>query len=269
MIVRVDRIAACVFLAAFLSSACSNPFAPQYEYEEQVYLEVDGRASVVIDTSLPALVALRGGAIDPAIASADRAAVRKLVTAAGCQVDNVSRFWTRHGRQFVQIQISAAHVKDLPACRLLSWSTYSLENITTDKVAAGLRFQQHLGPPSPPGLRPASPPSPAEGETASTKWLGDEIVAFKVHLPSRIVDHNVKLFDGSNGTTERGNILTWAQTFADRRAGKPLDMSADMDGKSILHTTLWLFAGAFAAAVALLVVSIWLVIRKGRRKRLF
>ena len=258
MIVRVDRIAACVFLAAFLSSACSNPFAPQYEYEEQVYLEVDGRASVVIDTSLLALVALRGGAIDPAIASAtDRNVVRRLVTAAGCQVDDVSRFWTRHGRQFVQITVSAAHVKDLPACRLLAWSTYSLETITTDKVVAGLRFQQHLGP-----------PAPGQGESAA-KWSGDELVAFKVHLPSRIVDQNVKLLNGTNGTTERGNILTWAQTFANRRAGKPLDMRADMDGKSILHTTLWLFAGAFAAAVALLVVSIWLVIRKGRRKRLF
>ena len=268
MIVRADRIAICVFLAALLGSACANPFAPQYEYEEQVYLEVDGRASVVIDTSLLALAALRGSAIDPAIATAtDRNVVRRLVTAAGCQVDDVSRFWTRHGRQFVQIQVSAAHVKDLPACRLLSWSTYSLDKIDAGPFAGGLRFQQHLGPPSPSGLRRASPSSP--GEATSTNWAGDELVAFKVHLPSRILDHNVKLLNGTNGTTERGNILTWAQTLTDRRAGKPLDMRADMDGKSILHTTLWLFAGAFAAAVALLVVSIWLVIRKGRRKRLF
>jgi hypothetical protein len=253
MIVRPARIAVVALAAACLSVSCANPFAPQYEYEEQVYLEVDGAASVVIDTSFAALVALRGGAIDPAIASAaDRDAVRTFVTAAGCRVDNVSRFWTRHGRRFVQIQVSAAHLKDLPSCKLLSWSGYSLEKFKTD----GLLFEQQVGPPAPAGAGQSS---------AQVNWAGNELVAFKAHLPSRILDHNVKLLDGTNGGPERGNILTWAQTLKDRQAGKPLAMRVEMDGKSILHTTLWLFAGAFAAAVALLVLIIWLVIRKGRK----
>jgi hypothetical protein len=55
--------------------------------------------------------------------------------------------------------------------------------------------------------------------------------------------------------------------MADRRAGKPVVIDVDMDQTSILHTTLWLFAGAFTGAVALLVIVIWLVIRKGRRTR--
>ena len=264
MIVRAGRIAAVSAFAAFLmSSACANPFSPQYEYEEQVYLEVDGRAVVVIDTSLAALVALRGSTIDPAVANAtDRSDVRRMVTAAGCQVTDVSRFWTRHGRRFVQIRVSSARAEDLPKCRLLAWSTYSLDSIAPGveqtMPQGGLRFQQHLGAPTPDQAAAAAP----------TNWSGNELVAFKFHLPSRVLDHNVKLLDGSNGTIERGNILTWAQTLKDRQTGKPLDMRADMDGKSILHTTLWLFAGAFVAAVAVLVLAIWWVIRKGRRSPL-
>jgi hypothetical protein len=38
-----------------------------------------------------------------------------------------------------------------------------------------------------------------------------------------------------------------------------------MDGESILHRTLWLFAGAFASAVLLLVALIWWTMRKGTR----
>ena len=249
MLVRLVRAAIAVFSAALVSASCANPFVPQYEYEEQVYLDVDGHALVVIDSSLAALVALRGAVIDPAIATAaDRNAVRQMVTAAGCNVEDVSRFWTRHGRKFVQIEVSASHVKDLPACKLLAWSTYSLDSIEN----GGLRVQQHLGPPTP-------------GAGAPTTWAGNELVAFKFHLPSRVIWQNVKLLDGTNGSTERGNILTWAQTLNDRLAGKPLDMRADMDGKSILHTTLWLFAGAFGAAVLVLITAIWLVIRKGRK----
>ena len=39
-----------------------------------------------------------------------------------------------------------------------------------------------------------------------------------------------------------------------------------MDRQSILHRTLWLFAGAFAAAVLLMVVLIWLTMRKGAKE---
>ena len=49
---------------ALIAAACSNPLGRQYEYEEQIYLRVDGAATVVIDASLPALVALRGVPLD-------------------------------------------------------------------------------------------------------------------------------------------------------------------------------------------------------------
>jgi preprotein translocase subunit SecG len=36
-----------------------------------------------------------------------------------------------------------------------------------------------------------------------------------------------------------------------------------MSSQSILHRTLWLFAGAFAAAVLVLVALIWWAMRRG------
>jgi len=253
MIVRCARLAACAVFAAVVSAACANPFAPTYEYEEQVYLSVDGSATVVIDSSLAALVALRGLSIDRSASGAtDRDTIQRLFAAAGCAVENVSRIWTRSGRRFVQVRIAAADVKQLPSCAPLAWSSYGLAPIDDD----GLRYQQLVG-------------AAAGADPGVVNWRGDELVAFKLHLPSRIRWHNVKLLDGTtNGEIERGNILTWVQTLKARRAGTPLEIAVEMDQTSILNTTLWVFAGAFAAAVGALVLIIWLVIRKGRRTTL-
>jgi hypothetical protein len=43
-------------------------------------------------------------------------------------------------------------------------------------------------------------------------------------------------------------------------------MEVHMETTSILYTTLWLFGGAFVAAVILLVTLIWLTIRRGRKQ---
>ncbi len=100
-------------------------------------------------------------------------------------------------------------------------------------------------------------------------WDGSELVAFKLHAPSRILFHNVKrLEDGSNGAPDRGNILTWEQHLSDRRAGVPVDMEVRMDSESVLSRTLWLFGGAFAAAVLVLVTLVWLTMRRGRGRTL-
>ena len=236
-------------LAAAMLAACSNPLGPQYEYEEQLYLNVGGTATVIVDASLASLVALRGAAIDPSPdARLDRAEIQRVFERAGCTVDNVSQTWRRKGRRFIQIRVSTADVYALAACGLLSWSSYSL--IASDE---GLHYRQTVG-------------AAAGQDPGPVSWDGSELVGFKLHLPSRITYHNVKrLKDGQDGTIERGNILTWEQRLADRRAGQPIDMDVRMDRTSILFTTLWLFAGAFAAAVAALGLIIWLTIRRGRR----
>jgi|SRR5687767_3754260 len=246
---RVARLAAGL-LAACLA-ACSNPFAPEYEYDEQLYLSVDGQATVVVNSSLAALVALRGAAIDASYdTKEDRASIRRLFERGGCSVDSVSRFWARHGRRFVQVQVSTDDVRTLSKCALTSWSTYELA--PKQGEANLLAFRQMAGP--------------AAGKPdAAANWNGSELVAFKLHAPSRIQYQNVRnLQDGQPGDTERGNILTWEQRLADRLAGKTIDMQVEMDATSILYTTIWLFVGAFAAAVLMLVLIIWWTMRRGR-----
>jgi hypothetical protein len=261
MIVRFARLAAGLAAAAAIA-ACASPFAPQYEYEEQLYLSVDGQATVIIHTSLHALVALRGVAIDPSTGGpTDRDAIRRVYETAGCRVDRVGRMWQRSGRRFAQVRVTTDDVRTLSLCRLLSWSSYAMDPIEP----GGLRYRQTVGGLSdglsePGGVKVGE----SKAESKDAGWDGNELVAFKLHLPSRIRAHNVKLLNGENGTQERGNILTWEQRLTDRRAGKPLVMDVTMDSTSILNTTLWIFGGAFAAAVAVLVLIIWMVIRRGK-----
>lgn len=244
---RVRAVTAAAVVLVLIATACSNPLGRQYEYEEQLYLRVDGAATVVVDASIPALVALRGVALDPsASARLDRREIRQLFETAGCSVQNVGQPWRRKGRRFVQVRLITADVRTLSKCGLLAWSTYSL-----DAVKDRLRYHQVLG-------------APAPRDPGAVNWNGSELVAFKLHLPSRIHEHNVKRLDGSNGTADRGNILTWEQTLATRRAGTPIDMDVQMDATSILHTTLWLFGGAFVAAVIVLALIVWWTVRRGR-----
>jgi hypothetical protein len=232
------------------SAACSNPLGRQYEYEEQLYLGVDGAATVVVDASVAALVTLRGVALDTSPnARIDRAEIRRLFEAAACPVQNVGQPWRRKGRRFIQVRLATDDVRTLSKCGLLSWSSYELRPFDQQ-----LHYRQVVG-------------APAVRELGSVNWDGSELVAFKLHLPSRVHFHNVRqLEDGMAGSVERGNILTWEQRLADRRAGKPIEIDVKMDATSILNTTLWLFGGAFAAAVITLILIVWWTMRRGRQR---
>ncbi len=233
-----------------VAGACTNPLGRQYEYDEQTYLNVDGSATVMLSASVPALVALRGLPFDSAPgARLDTEMVRRVFEDAGCDVERASQPWRRSGRRFVQVRLNVPDVRQAAACGPLAWSSYVFE--TTDE---DILYRQTLG-------------APAAGAVPGVNWNGREIVAFKLHLPSKVRDHNVRrLEDGEPGALERGNILTWEQWLRDRRAGVPLVMEVRTDAQSILHQTMYLFAGAFAAAVVVLVLLIWLTIRRGRTR---
>jgi hypothetical protein len=240
---------ACAVLALLVTAGCGNPFGRQYEYEEQLYLSVDGSAIVTLDASLPALAALRGMTIEGASARLDRATIRRAFESAGCQVTNVTQPWRRKGRRFIQVRLQIADIRVVPTCKPMEWSRYRLE-----PSGETLRYHQSVG-------------APAGGDSGESGWDRSEIVAFKLHLPSRVVDHNVKRLDGSNGSVERGNILTWEQRLEDRLAGRPIEIDVTMGAQSILYQTLGLFVGAFTAAVLLLVGIVWWVVRRGKRTR--
>jgi hypothetical protein len=90
-------------------------------------------------------------------------------------------------------------------------------------------------------------------------WAGDEMTAFRLHLPSKIAYHNA-----GAGNLRRGNILVWEQPFAARLKGEPLTMEARMEPTSILYHTLWLFAGSVLGAFVLLAAIIWWVVKRAK-----
>ena len=252
MRLRSVRAAAGV-LACAASVACAGALGRQYEYEEELYLSVDGSAQAVVNASIPALIALRGLPLDPSPAvPPNRDQIRQLLASAGCDVTSVGQPWTRRGRRFVQIRVAHDDVSRLSECRLLSWSRYRLERTSGDQ----LRYTQAVG-------------APTAGNPGAVNWDGTEVVGFRLHLPSRILFQNVKRLEtGENGTTERGNILSYEQRLSDRRNGVSMDIRVDMGAESILFQTLTLFAVAGVAAVLVLAGLVWLTVRRARRRGL-
>ena len=233
----------CLALVVLVCGACQKlGLVEQYEYDERVELALDGSAVVDINASVPALVALRGARLDTdPEARFDRQVFRKLYEGAGIAVREVSAY-RRHRRRFVHVRLDVANIAELPRIAPLAWSHYRL-----DRFEQEFRFVQEVGP-------------AAQVPIGDVGWTGGELVAFRVHLPSRITFHNAPAF-------ERGNILSWQQTLRDRLAGTPLRMEARMETQSILYRTLWLFGGTFLAAMSVLALIIWWVSRKGRKSR--
>lgn len=235
-------------LAGTSCTAVGQRFARQYEYEEDVTLGLDGSAVVTINSSIPALVALHGMKL-PANSRTriDRDEVRAQLQSPVYDVTRVSRTWRRHGRRFIQIRIEAPDVRRLSQAPLFAWGRYELASKDGNSIFRG----RVTG-----GKRAAVP---------EARWDGSEMVAFKLHLPSRIFYHNVRDIEtNQTGEVERGNIVRWEQRLSDRLAGVPVEMEVRMDSESILNRTLWLFAGAFGAAMFVLAMAIWWVVRRGR-----
>jgi hypothetical protein len=206
----------------------------------------------MVNASIPALVSLRGIdlPIDPA-ARLDPDRIRAAYASPLVEVTRVSRPWRRQGRRFVQVRLRVADIRRLSDVAPFSWSAYELAE--KDGVVV---YRQTLGKSA---MRPAS--------LTNVGWNGRELVAFKLHLPSKIVWHNARDLETNEPRgIERGNILTWEQALTDRLDGRPIAIEVRMDRQSILHRTLWLFAGAFAAAVLLIVILIWLTMRRGAKE---
>lgn len=239
-----------LIVIAIVSSACGRGFLRQYEYEEEIYLDVDGSATVAVTGSLLALRVLRGLDVgDDPRARPDRPSLRRAFDSTVARVTRVSRLWRRDGRRFVHVVLEVDDIRKLSGAPPFDWSEYSLTREGETQI-----FRQVV----------RGRPVPADAR-AQRAWDGSERVAFRLHLPSRIRYHNVRDLDtGDARGVDRGNILTWEQRLADRLDGKPLDMEARTDRQSILYRTLWLFGGAFGAAVLTLAAVVWWTARRRR-----
>jgi hypothetical protein len=235
-------MAAAVVVAVSLSACGGGGLVRYYEYDEDIYLSVDGSATIYLNASVPALVNLRGLDLDVRpTANVDRAKVRRLFTTEATRVTRVSR-WRRFGRQFVQVRMSVDDVAKLGAAAPFSWATYQI-----DRRDGLVVYRQQLN-------------AAAGKPVGDVGWKGNELIAVRVHLPSRIRYHNA-----GAGNLKRGNILVWEQALADRQAGKPLEIEARIEETSILYSTLMLFAVSGLLALLVLAAIIWWVVRKGKR----
>ena len=232
--------AACVVAIFVLCTGCQKlGLIKLYEYDERVDLSLDGSAVVDINGSIPALVALRGATLDvDPEARFDRRMFRTLYEGPGVIVRDVNAY-RRNGRRFVHVRLDVADITRLRDLAPLAWSKYQLARVDEE-----FRYVQEVG-------AAAGVPLPDVG------WTGDELIAFRVHMPSRVIFHNAM-------ELERGNTLAWEQKLGDRLSGSPLRMEARVQTDSILYRTLWLFAGTFASALGLLALVVWRLSRKGR-----
>jgi hypothetical protein len=255
------RMRAVLLALAFTAvAACSGGrpaiFAPDYEYEEDLTLGLDGSGTLTVNTSVPALAALRGIHLDADPRSRTDVLKDQVRAAYASPYDEVTgvSVWNRYGRRFIGVRLNVPDIRALSKAAPFAWSAYELNEDGNEAV-----FRQTL--------TGKGTPDPTAG------WKGDELVAFRLHLPARIRFHNSRdVRTGAARDIGRGNILTWEQTLRDRLDGKPVAWSNDhrpgvmearMDRQSILYRTLWLFAIAFGAAIIVLAALIWWTVRRG------
>jgi hypothetical protein len=247
---RRDVLLCGLFALCVLVSACSGTTAlfRQYEYEEEIYLSLDGSATIYVNSSLAALNALRGTSFDTSPAArVDTAAVRAYYSSPVTRVVRVSQS-RRSNRRFVHVRLDVSDITRLGGVAPFSCSKYQF---TRDGDL--FKYLQTVG-------------APAAKPVGDVGWNGSEIVAFRLHLPSRIRYHNTGRQVG------RGNILVWEQLLTDRLRNVPVVyaekgdgvLDARMDAQSILYTTLWLFGLTFLAVVIVFGGVIVWVMRRGK-----
>jgi hypothetical protein len=221
-------------IAVLASIACGNVVARKYEYEEEIFLDLDGSATVYVNASVPALVALRGAQLplDPN-ARLDRTVVREWYTTPVTSVASVTTS-RREGRRYVHLRLDVDDIRRLGEAPPFAWSTYRyLEGETFE-------FAQQMQQPA------GNDPGPAG-------WDGDELIAVRLHLPSVVTDNNSPL------PVARGNILIWEQPLTERLKGTPLTIEARMEKESILFRTLALFGAMAVLVVITFIAAIWYV----------
>src|SRR4051812_31062241 len=107
------RVRALLLATSLVATACSSVgLFRQYEYEEEIYLSLDGSATVYVNASLSALNALRGATFDDsASATPDRGKVREFYTTPVTHVMSTPTMSRRSGRRFVHVRMNVSDVR--------------------------------------------------------------------------------------------------------------------------------------------------------------
>lgn len=223
--------AASILLALVAASACTT-----YEYEEEVFLEVDGSGEIRISGSTAAIEALHevGGA-----GAASPANVAALFDGEGIEI--LSALETeRERRRFVHLTARFSDWEKL--CRTPAFRGRACRLAATEEdLALALSL-----------------PSPREAAPEDLDPLA--ILALRYHFPSTIHYHN------SPGGIERGNILAWKRTLREHFAGRPLDLEVRFDRRTILQATVTAVSLSLVLVLATIATALALMVRRGRRQ---
>lgn len=210
-----------------------------YEYEHEFWLNTDGSGTVYV-TGRPELWETFKGVEGLGTASPDiqRAAARRLFESSGLSVNRIT-ITHRGGRPYLFVSADFSDVNLLEG-------TKAFPDLAILHKSEGGEIRLTGSWRRPPL------PEPKVSDR-------DGLMAVRFHLPSKVYEHE----NASDGV-ERGNILGWRQPLSSALQGSPLKFGARMDRRSILLSTVGLFAGAIVAALLFLgAVFIW-VVRKGK-----
>jgi hypothetical protein len=211
-----------------------------YEYEHEIWLRVDGSGSLTVTGRLALWTAFKGLPLDQRDPAAMRKAARELFERSGLEVRraNVVR---RRGHRYLYV------TADFQDVNRISYTP------AFPDLRIGLRHEDGRLVLDGSWQRPIES---AEVDDAP----GEGLMAVRFHLPSKVYSHR-RAAEG----LERGNILSWRQPSQAALEGGRLEFGADMDERSILFSTVVLFAGAVVSAVLLLAFALWALVRRGRR----
>jgi hypothetical protein len=230
----IHRLAAALLLVTALRGCLT------YEYEHEIWLQVDG-SGIVHVTGRPALwTAFKSLPLDENDPEAMKKAVLKLFEESGLEVRRVT-ITRRRGHRYLFVSAAFTDVNRISYTRAFP------------DLRVGLRREDGRL------MLDGSWQRPIEALPGGEKDR-DGLMAVRFHLPSRVYTHR-RAADG----VERGNILCWRQDTEAALDGGRLEFGATMDERSILSSTVMLFAGAVVLAVILLSVALWAVVRQGRK----
>lgn len=203
-----------------------------YEYEEEVFLEVDGSGRMRMSGSKEILETVHQ------LDRADVSAMRSSFEGAGIEITSV-RETERDRRRFIHVEARFEDWNRLCLCPAFHRRRCRLE-IGDQELA----LESSLPRPgrSVPGILP------------------DAILALRFHLPGTVRHHNIPR------RIERGNILSWEISAGDYFRGQPLVAEARFDRRTILMRTIWMLLAAVGLVLITLALSVHLMVRRGRRE---
>ncbi len=213
-----------------------------YEFEHEFWIRVDGSGTVNVTARPELWAAMKGLRVSSTDESSALQAVRGLFESSGLRVRRVT-LTHRRGRPYLFVSADFADVN-----RLASTAAFPDLSVSLRPEGENLRLEGRWSRPA--GL-------PDVGVDAR-----DGLMAVRFHLPSKVYSHR-----NAFGGVERGNIVGWRETVTEGLAGRPLEVGAVMDRRSILMSTVGLFAIAIVAALAILAGVLWWVVRKGRKSQ--